>query len=137
MGGPLGAHKETGGSRACCPPRGPVVVICPEFNLCLYPPPLPASSGTYHQQKHVGFELGPLLRLGEEIERGLFALSHGWKWQLQGPEQPGLGGSPWSRNPHELPNCVPLLRHPQPAVPRQRGLSPAPCIWGLDTLPPP
>lgn len=46
-----------------------MVVICPGFNLCLHPPPLPTSLGTYRQQKYVGFELGPLLWLWEEIER--------------------------------------------------------------------
>lgn len=59
-------------SRACCLPWGPVVVICPGFNLCPHNPlPLAASLGTYHQEKHAGFELRPLLRLWEEAERGL------------------------------------------------------------------
>lgn len=49
-----------------------MVVICPGFNLCLHNPlSLPASLGTYHQEKHVGFELRPLLRLWEEVQRGL------------------------------------------------------------------
>lgn len=61
---------------------GFAVVICPGFNLCLHFQPMSTFLGTYHQQKHVVFELGPLLRLREEIERGL---THpmGWKQQPQ------------------------------------------------------
>ena len=117
------------------------------ISACTPSPPLPASLGTYHQQKRVCFELGPLLRLQEEIERGLPCpwLQMGAPAPLPGLEQPGLGSPlcrPGPKTPEDiqLKSWVPLLCHPQapqPAVPRQRCLSPALYIWDPDTLPQP
>lgn len=120
-----------------------MVVICPGFNLCLHPPPLPASLGTYRQQKYVGFELGPLLWLWEEIE-GVCPAS--WMEMsalalLPSVEQPGFGG-----DLHPLGLRIPIwgptqlgpFAVPPPGtttIPRQRYLSPASYIWSPDTFP--
>lgn len=97
------------------------------------------ASGTYRWQKRVGFQLGPLLRLREEMERGL-PRCQGWRWQRcsllggQAQPRPRVCSDPWSqvRDPREPPSQVLLLRHPK--HPNQAaGSVPCPDIWGLDT----
>lgn len=116
-----------GAERAACPGAPWWLSALGLISACT-PPPLPASLGTYHQQKHVGFELGPLLRLREESERGL-------PHPMAGNDSPGPAArtratwswgsplSPWSQDPRKPPSWVPLLcnpQAPQPAVPMQR-----------------
>lgn len=128
---------RVGAERAACP-GAPQCLSAPGLISACTPPPLPASSGTYHQQKHVGFALGPLLWLREEIERGLPcpvagngspgpAASTGAAWSRRCPP------SPWSQDPHKPPSWVPLLCHPR--HPHQ--LSPGSLYLGSRCSPPP
>lgn len=139
-------NRAWGRSGICCLLWGLMVVICPGFNLCLHPSPLPTSLGTYRQQKYVGFELGPLLWLWEEIERVCPAswLEMSALALLPRVEQPGLGGDllpPGPKTPIWGPAQLGPLAVPPPGttttIPRQRYLSPASYIWGPDTFPHP